>query len=54
MKNIIYKDYLIEKLKDYRYAAEYLKACLEESEESGNIEILMSAVEDVVESLLKK
>ena len=50
MKNLSYKEHLIEKLKDPEYAAAYLEACLEESFEADDMGILMLAIRDVVEA----
>jgi probable addiction module antidote protein len=50
MKNLNYKEHLIEKLKDPEYAAAYLEACLEESIEADDMGILMLAIRDVVEA----
>lgn len=50
MKNLSYKEHLIEKLKDPEYAAAYLEACLEESIEADDMGILMLAIRDVVEA----
>ena len=45
-----YKEHLIEKLKDPKYASAYLNACLEESFETKDMGIFQLAVRDVVEA----
>lgn len=45
-----YKGDLIAKLKDPKYAAAYLNACLEESFEAKDMGIFQLAVRDVVEA----
>lgn len=45
-----YKEHLIEKLKDNKYAAAYLNAVLEEALEINDLGIFQLAVRDVVEA----
>jgi probable addiction module antidote protein len=43
-----YRDYLVEKLRDPREAAAYLKAALDEFEKEGEVEAFLLAVRSVV------